>query len=205
MNRSRVSSLRQAFLQRFDFTAPVEFLALAGGSECSVLPVLPEFHWLSADEVAGFRFLEHQWPDFVPFARSTRGHLWCWCPESGSGGKVPVGVCPLDCEEGEIYAPDFSCALFRLICDGARHLSEVPAGISAAATLLRESAALTVPGWPEEWRAWLRRMAENPVSQWRERGSSCFGIIPRSEYDRVIRDWIDDGDVGSVFRWMTAP
>ncbi len=195
-------SFGQACLQRFDFTPPGDFLRMVDGN---VLPRLPGFHWMTPDEILHFEFLDHQWPDFIPFGRNEEGDLWCWCPGMESGSGIPVGICPVNCEEGEIYAPHFASALFRLFCDAAQSLASAPSGHSAASALLHKAADLTGPGWPVEWNAWLRRMAEYPPSSWRTQDGPRSGIIPPEEHARVIREWIDDGEVGSVFRWMTAP
>lgn len=200
-----MDSLGDAFSERFGFQVPDAFRFLAGENDVIEWPALPDFHWLTAPEVSAFQFLEHQWSGFVPFARSGAGDLWCWCSEQAMGDRIPVGFCPANCEEGEIYAPDFSSALFRLICDAAQHLSAEAPFVAAARALLRSAAELSLPMWPEAWKAWLAATAESPVSSWSAHGYVVSGIPSRAAYDRVLQDWIDDGEVGSIFRWMTTP
>lgn len=196
-------SLVQAFEQRFDFAPPEAYRLLAADSEKLAWPLLPAFHWLDASEVLAFEFMDHQWPDFVPMGRNSSGDLWCWCPQMEAGDRVPVGICPVNCEEGEVYAPDFPTALFRLICDAVQFLSAAPGQIEAARVLLRACAETTGDALRAEWKEWLRQLSAAPVSRWLERGAPVCGILPRQEYDRALRGWMDDDEVGSVFRWMT--
>lgn len=198
-------TLADAFAERFGFIPPPSYLWLTHDAPLIEWPALPDFHWLTASEVSTFQFLEYQWSGFVPFARSGSGDLWCWCPEQATGVRVPVGFCPANCEEGEVYAPDFSSALFRLICDAAQHLSAETPFVATARALLRSAAEISLPLWPEAWKAWLAAASESPVSSWRAHGHIVSGIPSRAAFDQMLRDWIDDGEVGSVFRWMTSP
>jgi hypothetical protein len=200
-----MTSLVQAIEARFAFNPPNAFRALALDRSRIEWPILPEFHWLDAAEIAEFQFLDHQWPDFVPFARNTHDDLWCWCPELASGERIPIGYCPANCEEGEICAPEFGSALFRLICDAARFLSATPSLVSTARQLLASSAEFPGVHWPAEWRDWLRRLSSSPVSYWSTKHGTASGLLSQSEYDHAVSAWLDDGETGSVFRWMTAP
>lgn len=198
-------SLTDAFVQRFQFETPAAYRLIAGNAMMVDWPQLPEFHWLTASEVAAFQFESHQWPDFIPFARNRQGDLWCWCPGLAVGAAIPVGFCPLDCDEGEVYAPDFTKALFRLICDAAQHLSSDPGTVSTARALLNSAAECPLPLWIPEWRVWFRETANSPLAQWRTSCGTAIGIPSREQYERAISEWIDDGEVGSVFRWMNTP
>lgn len=198
-------SLIHAYENRFGFRPPAAYRNLSGDHSQIGWPLLPEFHWLDASEISAFRFLDHQWPDFVPFARNTNGDYWVWCPQATDRDRVPVGICPADCEEGEIYAPDFSGALFRLICDAVQFLSANSSLVGAARQLLTAGAEYSGAGWPAEWRNWLADLSRAPVEVWRTREGASSGLLPRPEYERVVSEWLDDGETGSVFRWMTAP
>ncbi len=239
-----MSALIQAFESRFSFLPPEAYTRLAGGGVVPGWPVLPEIDWLKAEDVAGFEFKEHQWDDFAPFARSACGDLWCWCPLLEKGGRVPVGHCAIDCEQGVVYAPDFSTALFRLVIDAAQLMSGIPAGEAEARQLLAAAAVQPLTGWPAPWRDWLAEASRAAVSVWRQRGGVVEeaaaqsrkggwfapwrdwlgaaaapvpfsmgrqqdgvvrALVSRAEYDRVVSEWIDDGEVGSTFRWMVAP
>lgn len=190
---------------RFGFQPPAAYRFLTKDHSQIEWPLLPEFHWLNAEEIARFTFSENQWPDFVPFGRNSHGDLWCWCPAHSSGGKVPVGLCPENCEEGEIYAPDFAAALFRLVCDAVQFLSAQPAHVDTARRLLLSSAHFGAREWPAEWADRLCEMSAAPLSRWLNRGEPVTGLLPPNEYDQILSDWLDDGETGSVFRWMTPP
>lgn len=199
-------NVQDAFHSRFQFEPPPAFVQmLSPGRDEIDWVLLPGFRWLSAAEIAGWRFSEHHWEGFVPFGTNDEGDLWCWCPDMAVSGVVPVGFCPANCEEGEIYARDFASAVLRLVCDSARHLSAQPGLLHAARALLGTAAERSALILPAESREWLKLQSAREPSAWRTPEGMVSGIPGRVDYEYMIATWVDDGEVGSVFRWMTAP
>ncbi len=197
--------LIESFQQRFSFSPPDAFGKLGGNESETVWPKLPGFRWFTAAEVNTFTFQDHQWDDFVPFGRNTLGDLWCWWPGQAKDGRVPIVVCPVDCEEGEVYAPDFSSGVFRLVCDTLREMSQHSDGVSGARSLAADCAKLGVHLWPTVWLEFLEAVATKPVTKWNHRGDICSGLLSEEAHQQLLHQWIDDGSIGTVFRWMTTP
>lgn len=198
-------NLVESYHQRFAFRPPEAFGKLCGNGSEIVWPRLPGFEWFTAEEAKQFEFLDHQWDDFVPFGRNTVGDLWCWWPNETKENRVPVVVCPIDCEEGEVYAPDFSSGLFRLVCDTVREISLHPSGVASARRLASDCEHFTVALWPSAWVEFLQSFATRPISKWIHRGQVHTGLLSENAYHQLMEQWIDDGNVGTVFRWMTSP
>ena len=84
-------------------------------------------------------------------------------------------------------------------------MSQHPDGVSGARSLAVDCAKLGTHLWPTVWLEFLEALATKPVTKWNHRGQICSGLMSEEAYQQLLHQWIDDGSIGTVFRWMTTP
>jgi hypothetical protein len=74
---------------------------------------LPDVEWLSLEDIRDYQFPKYLNVQILllPFAEDAAGSPYCFM--IGRSDGMPVIWCASDCPKTEIYAPDFSAAVFR--------------------------------------------------------------------------------------------
>jgi hypothetical protein len=142
--------------------------------------------WYEPDELRGFEFQSYHKGGFVPFAHAGNGDYWCWFPTMSEHGSIPVVLCPHDCYEADLYAPDFASALYRHALEYAVESREDG---SDQRTMLKRFAIELGPIWPTKWTNQIASAAASPVT--------------RSEYEYSVATELGDRYAGQFkIRWM---
>lgn len=177
-------ALYSAIAERFGFSLPQEyilmdqrnFFTLKKPVDVSAFAVpgdgylwLNDMEWYRLSEIAEFSFpdfYEPHLPHLVPFAFTGGGDYWCWQTDRTNERGTRVLLCPHDCNEGNIYAPNFAAALFRqalsYACYGISSRDDIE---QCRGFLVRWAVDLSAI-WPREYCDLLRDLADrSPVNR----------------------------------------
>jgi hypothetical protein len=207
--------------ERFSFSLPAEYRRLRERGWLAVnqppVPVstepgdgylwMNEMEWYPLEEIAEFRFPDYgepYLPGLVPFAFTAGGDYWCWQARSGVSDNPRVLLCPHECEDGEIYAPNFSAALFRQCLDFANQvpdsgLMEIEEARAHLRRWSRDLAAIFPPGWC----AILADLAARPQRDWSDRWRQPRrSLLSAQELQEVETRELAFPEMGTEIRWM---
>lgn len=179
----------EAIADRFGMALPDDFRKayrrglLTPGSDCELL--LSDLRWLTPTQIVQFVPLEFQVSGLIPFARNARRDLWCWHTQWEGPVPNPIVFCPRDSSTAEVFAQDFSAALYRMLLEELSSTS-LPAEDSLADRALptlvghvEAVADLLPPGWVST----LREIVQRPL---RRTEDGAFEFLARSNADAII-------------------
>lgn len=166
---------------------------------------LPDLEWLPLEAIRDYEFEDYQMPGFVPFATTGSGDLWCWEHEQSGGAEPRVVACPHDCDEGSVYAADFTSALYRQLLDGLAIHAQQAADVSEQVGLVRRCLdryrPLLQPEHVRTLDSFLSRSvqyADLPSIGPARRVVRWHFLIPSAELSIIMHDQFPE----ITFRWM---
>lgn len=155
-----------------------------------------EAEWLRPEEILEYEPLEFHKPGFVPFAFTGGGDNWCWWPSEGV-----VVLCPHDCLEGEIDAPDFLSSIYRRTLEYAAGGLDKDDEAGSRRQLIDWADALS-PFFPAEWISTLRDAAKAPLEKWVRGYDYGFGFLSLDASEEILRRDLAFPRLGEKFEWM---
>jgi hypothetical protein len=165
--------------------------------------LLNDMEWYQPDDLRTFEFESYHKPGFMPFAFGGNGDYWCWYPAMEDRLAIPVLLCPHDCSNAYLYAPDFASALYRHALQYAAERrdptwpeSEEFSGFEDEdrGRMLKRFAIDLAAIWPREWCGQVEQVSESPLewSKYNALVNAAFG--QRYADDTEVR-WMKEDEV----------
>jgi hypothetical protein len=198
---SEMNSIYEAIESKYGFAIPSSYremneLGWFDRRDKSRCLWICEAEFMTPDEILSYEPQEYHKPGFVPFASTGRGDKWCWWPAENC-----VVLCPRDCSEGEVDAPDFLSSLYR------RMLEYASGGFDRedeeeARQHLRNWASRLSPFFPPVWIGTLTDASLAPLIRWERGRAYGDGFLSLDEEEMILRRDLDFPRLDEKFDWM---
>jgi hypothetical protein len=130
---------------------------------------LSDVEWLRLADISSRGPMGLEIDGLVPFAMEGGGSTWSWMRDQTIDGLTPIAHCPRDDERAEIFAPDFTSALYRLILQDLRGtwlIGDDDIQTPADATLrFRRYVRELEPFFKPHWTARLNELLKRPFQK----------------------------------------
>ncbi len=194
---------------------PSEFLTIhrSGILEPGTGVRLSEFRWLTLSEISSFQRPYYLSERLVPFAISPACDYFGWWKSADGSSYESVIWSPHDCDDAEVYSPDFTGFLYRIILNDLSDCwfaGQDNCGLDEVWTIMRRNVDRVTPFLPSTWSksladivtnaphftrygtvAWIERIAvDELVTQCF--GNQCLGTIVKHHIDEPQPTYIGD-------------
>jgi len=189
-------------LERYGFSIPETYRAMQARDlltpEAPTYLHLSDLRWYSPSRILEHPLREYEIEGLLPFASSGRGDRWCWHTQWPGPTKAPVVFCPADEDTAEVFAADFTSALYRLLLEefSGTWLDE-PYGEAGVVPRYRAYLTAIQDLLPQPWFGTLARLCVPPL---KEVAPGVQGLVSRSEANAIIERDLAFPELNKTFK-----
>jgi hypothetical protein len=158
-----------------------------------------QVEWWALEDIANWEAPSHFDPahKLLPFASSTTGDMWCWCPPLGA--EVIV-LAPHDEDGAMVFAPDLESFLLRHTLQAFAEIVEEDGSDftrEQRTEVARANVRTLTPYLNPAWVELLTEIAEHPLE--RDEEWDCLRLLTRDEAIDLIQTELDMPNLNETF------
>ncbi|PSU87044.1 hypothetical protein C0W35_21875 [Photobacterium kishitanii] len=170
-----------------------------------------EMDWMSINEINNYNYDDGENKNVIPFAKSSNGDLWGWLKDENENNECSVVYCPMDENEGILYAPSFIGSVFRQIfefasqnnfCDGS-DCKEWEMDICIAKNHIKKWIDVFGGFMPISWRFEIENLLNKSLFLYQESTYSKYLVlIPPDEAEAIVKKHLNYPLIDNEFVWI---